>query len=146
MSYYLDTSAILKLYKNESFSDELSCWVREQEIPIFLSPFQELEFKNAIMLNVFHKNIDLATGERILKWFSDDIKNGVYNKKSVQYSAIFSRAQKVALKWTRTVGSRSLDIIHVGTALELEHKVFVTFDLRQAEIVRKTGLELRTWV
>jgi predicted nucleic acid-binding protein len=40
------------------------------------------------------------------------------------------------------LGCRSLDIIHVASAVELERKTFLAFDERQRKLARAVGLKL----
>lgn len=45
-------------------------------------------------------------------------------------------------KYTRSIGCRSLDILHVATAVELEFKYFATFDVRQQQLAKAAGLKI----
>jgi predicted nucleic acid-binding protein len=40
------------------------------------------------------------------------------------------------------LGTRTLDVLHVASALELGRRQFLTFDLRQQELAVATGLKL----
>jgi hypothetical protein len=44
---------------------------------------------------------------------------------------------------TRTLGSRTLDILQVAIALELDAEVFFTFDKDQATLAKRAGLAVR---
>jgi predicted nucleic acid-binding protein len=46
------------------------------------------------------------------------------------------------VKHTRSIGCRSLDILHVASALELEIRHFATFDTRQQQLARAAGLRV----
>ena len=39
------------------------------------------------------------------------------------------------------LGTRSLDVLHVASALELEMRYFVTYDKRQENLARIVGLK-----
>ena len=54
------------------------------------------------------------------------------------------RAGEISRTQTPTLGCRSLDVIHVATALELGLRHFVTFDDRQRKLARATGLKAIT--
>jgi predicted nucleic acid-binding protein len=54
--------------------------------------------------------------------------------------AMFERAQALAGKHTARLGVRSLDILHVAVALEIQAESFLTFDRRQARLARAEGL------
>lgn len=44
---------------------------------------------------------------------------------------------------TETLGIRGLDLLHAGIALTLGGKRFLTFDLRQVELAKAAGLEVK---
>jgi predicted nucleic acid-binding protein len=52
------------------------------------------------------------------------------------------RAADLARRFTRVLGYRSLDVFHVASAVELELRVFVTFDERQRELARTARLKV----
>jgi predicted nucleic acid-binding protein len=54
---------------------------------------------------------------------------------------VFRRASKLACEHSSEIGCRSLDLLHVASALVLEATTFLTFDDRQALLARVTGLE-----
>jgi hypothetical protein len=46
--------------------------------------------------------------------------------------------------FSRTLGTRSLDVLHVASALELGFRSFISFDLKQQKLVKVVGLKLLT--
>jgi predicted nucleic acid-binding protein len=53
---------------------------------------------------------------------------------------VYRRALRLSRDWGGTLGVRTLDILHVASALELRLGEFVTGDKRQAELAEKCGL------
>lgn len=53
---------------------------------------------------------------------------------------VYRRALRLSRDWVETLGVRTLDILHVASALELRLGEFVTGDKRQAELAEKCGL------
>jgi hypothetical protein len=45
---------------------------------------------------------------------------------------------------TEALGVRSIDLLHVGMAISLEAKEFLTFDARQAGLAKAAGFRVRT--
>jgi hypothetical protein len=43
---------------------------------------------------------------------------------------------------TETSGYRALDILHVGSALEIRSRKFFSFDLRQQQLAKAAGLDI----
>jgi len=47
---------------------------------------------------------------------------------------------ELSRKHTASIGCRSLDVLHVASALELELKNFLTFDRRQQKLAAAAGI------
>jgi len=56
---------------------------------------------------------------------------------------VLRRADDLSKRHTITDGHRSLDILHVATALQLEAEVFLTFDERQRKLAHAEGLKVK---
>jgi predicted nucleic acid-binding protein len=141
MSYYLDTSAILKLYKMEAGTKELVAFVRKQKSPIPLSPFHELEFVNAVELNVHWKHFTRTQADAVLAHFRSDGASGVYDRLTVDLAAVLLESRRLSVAYTAAIGARSLDILHVATAREIGASLFVSGDGKQLALAKKAGLK-----
>jgi hypothetical protein len=49
-------------------------------------------------------------------------------------------ARDLTDRHSSALGTRTLDVLHVATAVTLGHRAFVTYDDRQAALARKIGL------
>jgi len=56
---------------------------------------------------------------------------------------VFMLARRLSRRHTAKVGTRSLDIIHVASALLLRPEVFYSFDERQRRLAETEGLTVR---
>ncbi|MGH9491039.1 MAG: PIN domain-containing protein [Terriglobales bacterium] len=52
----------------------------------------------------------------------------------------FADAERLAARYTPTLGTRTLDMLHVACARSLKAILFITFDPRQAALARAVGL------
>jgi len=57
---------------------------------------------------------------------------------------VYSRAESLSRRYTSILGVRSLDILHVATAVVLDASAFVTHDDRQARLAKAAGLRVIT--
>ena len=71
--------------------------------------------------------------------FREDIENGIFEVRSAS-RAVFDRAMRVSEKQTRRLGTRSLDVLHVASALVFKVDTFLTFDGNQAKMAKAEGL------
>ena len=66
---------------------------------------------------------------------------GRYVQADVLWRAALRRAAEMSQTHTPRFGCRSLDVLHVAIAVELDFRTFVTFDRRQQQLARALGLK-----
>ena len=141
---YVDTSVIVKLYIKEEFSQESSNWLKENNEAIPLTSFHELELINAIHLKQFRGEITSDETRLILSRFEEHEKSGIYYRPQLDWSAMFIHAIDLSKKHSASIGSRSLDILHVASALSISADRFLTLDDRQTRLAALTGLKMES--
>jgi predicted nucleic acid-binding protein len=138
---YVDTSIIVKLYVREPLSLETAAWVRENNEALPLTPFHDLEFSNALHLKRFRKEMSDRETAAILRRFRDHELQGVYYRPACDWAEVFQTSLRLSEKHTGKIGCRSLDILHVASALAMGVDRFATLDERQAELAKLAGLK-----
>jgi hypothetical protein len=142
LTAYADTSFLASLYGVDSNSAAAVRQVGTLPSNIIVTPFSELELLTAFEASMFRKLLGAAQAEASMQAFRVDLATGVMSKKPLPYCA-FGRAILLSKLYTRTLGSRTLDILQVAIALELDAEVFFTFDRDQAKLARRAGLAVR---
>ncbi|MFW6332613.1 MAG: type II toxin-antitoxin system VapC family toxin [Thermodesulfobacteriota bacterium] len=137
---YVDTSAIVKLYVREALSMEISEFLRENDQALPLTRFHELEFSNALHLKTFRAELSEAETMEILSRFKSHEESGIYFRPLLTWSYIFDLAVNLSSRHTKTLGARSLDVLHVASAISLKADHFLTVDERQAKLAHSAGL------
>lgn len=140
MGAYADSSFLVSLYTPDANSVEAQASVAGHG-ELWLVPFGEFEFANATELRVFRKEITPHQADQSLRAFEDDI--GKFLRRRAMPVATYEQALLLSRRHTRQNGVRSLDVLHVAIALELESEVFLTFDRGQKRLARSTGLKTR---
>jgi predicted nucleic acid-binding protein len=100
-----------------------------------------LEIANGISLAAFRKAITTEAMADALLSFEEDLTEGRYTEIDVLWRATLRRAADISRTYTPKLGCRSLDVLHVATALELGLRAFVTFDGRPRQLARAVGLK-----
>jgi predicted nucleic acid-binding protein len=100
-----------------------------------------IEVANAIELRAFRKELTADKVSGSIDAFDADIKAGTFDCLPVPPSA-WDIALKLSRSHTSETGTRSLDILHVASALAMKCGTFLTFDRNQAKLARAAGLEL----
>ena len=138
---YVDPSALLKLYIHEPESAAMNAWRARVRGALPITLHSRLEIANGISLAAFRKAITTGAMADALLSFEEDLAEGRYVEIDVLWRATLRRAADISRTYTPKLGCRSLDVLHVATALELGLRDFVTFDGRQRHVARAVGLK-----
>ncbi len=139
---YCDTSFMVSLYQQDANTLVAIGMLSAAPQPIALSMFHELELTNAFEQRIFRGRAtaeELAAGWQMV---SADLAKGALARVALGWNDVFAHATLLAAKQTRSLGSRSLDILHVASVLDLGLTHFYTFDKRQADLARAEGLQV----
>jgi predicted nucleic acid-binding protein len=139
---YLDSSALIKLYVPEGDSAEVVRYVLKRRESLPLSLLHELELKNALRVKAFRKEASRKSVNAALKHLCADIALGIFVRPPLDWPEVFEVAEALSQRFAATVGCRSLDLLHVASAMILKVRGFLTFDQRQAILARKAGLKI----
>lgn len=142
MSAYADTSFLASLYGTDVNSAQAVRQVETSHPNLVVTPFSELELLTAFEASVFRRLLSEAEAEASMHAFRADIAAGVLVRKPIGPGCL-SRAISLSKLHTRVLGSRTLDILQVAMALDLEADVFFTFDKDQAKLAKRAGLTVR---
>ena len=141
---YVDTSVIVKLYIREKYSRAASVWLKKNNEAVPLTSIHELELINAIHLKQFRAEITPDETRLIMSRFEVHETSGIYYRPQLDWSAIFSHAIDLSKMHSADNGSRSLDILHVASALSMNADRFLTLDDRQTRMAVLAGLKIET--
>ena len=102
-----------------------------------------MEYRNALRLRVFRKEITSGQRDASLNLLLADLASGVLAHAEAPQMELMLEAERLSASHSERLGTRSLDILHVAAALVLGCGVFHTFDIRQAKLARAAGLKVR---
>ncbi len=141
---YVDPSALLKLYLHEQESTAMCAWRARNPGALEVTPHGRVEMINALGLAIWRGDLSAAAGQDALASLEEDFVAGRYRQADLLWRAALNRAADLGREYTPRVGTRTLDVLHVACALELQHRSFLTFDLRQRNLARAVGLRVLT--
>jgi predicted nucleic acid-binding protein len=139
LSVYADTSFLVSLYVLDANSERAAVYMQQAKLPILLTTFGELELTNAISLRLFRRELSPSKVKAVHALIHKDQADGVLQSKPLPTSN-FEKGMQMARRRTPQLGTRTLDILHVASALELKAEMFYTFDHNQARLARAEGL------
>jgi predicted nucleic acid-binding protein len=142
LKVYADSSFLVSLYTLDSHSDQAATDVLRSHPKLLLTPLAELELTNALELRVFRKELPAASIAEARTELQNHVSEGFYELVGMP-TTVYDLARRIGLKRTSGTGTRTLDILHVASAILLRAEEFWTFDDRQAKMAKVEGLRLR---
>jgi predicted nucleic acid-binding protein len=139
LSIYADTSFFVSLYLPDRHSTEAQARMTQRP-SLWLTPLHRAEWAHAVFQHVFQRAISTKEAKQVLRYFEHDRKLGLWVEISVPDTA-FETCAELARRYVARLGTRTLDGLHVASALELKAESYWTFDDRQAKLAKAEGLK-----
>jgi len=138
LSIYADSSFFVSLYVPDQHTPEARHWVASRPA-LWMTPLHLAEWAHAVEQHVFRKAASRSDADSFIQLFQDDRKQGLWREVAVPDRA-FEVCTQLAHQYAARLGVRTLDSLHVASALELKAEHFWTFDQWQARLARAAGL------
>jgi predicted nucleic acid-binding protein len=139
---YADTAFLVSLHTRDANTRAAVDRMKRQVVPLPWTWLHELEFRNAVRLRVFRREMELDELTGALSDQRTDIEAGIYLAATPPWSEVTRETERLSGIFTKTLGARSLDVLHVSHAVVLGVKEFLTFDTRQAALAKAAGLKV----
>lgn len=141
MSIYIDSSFLVSCYLTDQHSREARDAVSKSP-RLWLTPLHRAEWTNAVAQHVFRKALNEDQGQQMYQDFERDRTAGLWDEIAWPSAAV-DTCIDLAHLYTPSLGTRTLDTLHVAAALELKAERFWTFDDRQAKLAKAVGLKFK---
>jgi predicted nucleic acid-binding protein len=139
LSTYADTSFFVSLYIPDRHSPEAERRMASRPV-VWLTPLHIAEWTHAIEQHVLRKLVSRSEADRLHERFQQHRESGLWLEVALPESA-FDVCAQLARRHGARLGLRTLDTLHVASALELKAERFWTFDERQKRLARAVGLK-----
>jgi hypothetical protein len=110
--------------------------------PVTISDLNYYELEQAINFSVWRKLLPITDGRKITAGLSKDSASGAIQTVACNFANVLVTARRLSATHTQTEGHRSMDILQVAAALELDAEFFLSFDTNQRKLARAEGLKL----
>jgi hypothetical protein len=138
---YADTGFLCSLYAPDAHTSRAIARMKRQALPLAFTWLHQLEFRNALRLRVFRGDITVAQRDASLNAMLADLAAGVLLVASPPLTEVMTEAERLSALHSQTLGTRTLDILHVAATLVLGLAELLTFDTRQAALAKAAGLK-----
>lgn len=142
MSATADSSLIVALYLNEADSPRADAACAAVEPPLLLTDWHRVEIANAFQRAVKTARITAGQAAQLWQDFTSDIAAGRFEIVSPDHAAVLTQTIELTEKHTATLGTRTLDLVHIATALKIRAGDFLSFDGRQRQAASAEGLNV----
>jgi len=143
MVAFADSGFIASLYLQESTSAQARATIQAAPVVLPLTPLAMLELRNAFNRSVQRQRITTAQRDALWQDLEADIASGFLVPTPVASDELHQKARQLSDRLTPTLGTRSLDLLHIAAALILEANEFFSFDDRQRKAAAHEGLKVK---
>ncbi len=137
-----DTGFVAKLYLLEPESEQARTIIYGITSPVLLTALHALEVANTFQRAVFSKVITPAQAQGCLQDFNADQTAGLFKIVALDHTRLLESAQALTQKHTATIGTRTLDLIHIAAALEMGADTILSRDDRQRKAAQAEGMNV----
>jgi predicted nucleic acid-binding protein len=139
LSVYADSSFFASLYLPDKHSAKAQR-LAAQHARVWLTPLHRAEWAHAVAQDLFQRRISAAEAQTVYTQFQRDCESHFWIEVALP-EMTFERCVQLAQQYASRVALRTLDTLHVASALELGAERFWTFDDRRAKLARAVGLK-----
>jgi len=143
MVAYADTGFLVSLYLAETTSQAADAALGPNRQPLPVIPLGMLEMRNAFNLAVKWQRITPAERDALWQDVEADLASGFLVPTTVSAADLHAKARELSDRYSPTVGTRSLDLLHVAAAVLLKADTFFSFDERQRQAAKGEGMAVK---
>lgn len=142
MNHYADSSFLVSCYVSDANTARAKACLGRLSVPLRFTALHALEVRNALRLGVFRGLFAEADAAAARANLESDLRSGRLVRTKVKWPVALRLAALLSERHSATIGTRSLDILHVAVARSLRVGEFVTFDTRQRTLAAGIGLKV----
>lgn len=139
---YADTSILASLVIRDGNSEKALRLLQSAAKPFAYNWLLKLEVGNAMRLCLAEGKMtdrDVSISEEVVENLTSSRK---LEQIEPAWERVFERARGLSVAHTKATKARSLDILHVACAMELQLREFWSFDNRQSKLAELAGLRV----
>ena len=133
---YLDTSFLLKAYKQEPGSIQVLSFLKQNALTACVSVLTDVEMASALF-----RQLSSAEAQRSYSVYRRNRQSGTYIEAQINED-VFALARRIAEQHSGALLLRSLDLLHLATALHQGATSFATYDGRLGTAAQQLGLSV----
>ncbi len=149
MIAFPDTSFLCAMYVQQDNSPAAAARFKAIPEALPISGLLLYEFRQSVRFQVWLHTRDKASGypqttaDAALAKLQANLDTGALVMVAVEWADVHRRAEDLSKRHTIAGGHRSLNVLHVATALHLGAREFLTFDANQRQLAAAEKLKVK---
>lgn len=149
MIAFPDTSFLCALHVRQVNSPAAIAYAKAMPEALHVSTLMLYEFRQSVRFQVWLHARDKSKGypqtiaDAALDGLQSDLEAGAVVPVTADWPDVHRLAETLSKRHTMTGGHRSLDVLHVATALHLGAREFLTFDTNQRKLAAAEKLKVK---
>ena len=149
MIAFPDTSFLCAFYRRQDNSATAAAHFKAMPEALHVSGLLLYEFRQSVRFQVWLHARDKSKGypqadcDRALADLQTDLDTGAVVVVTADWPDVHRLAETLSKRHTIAGGHRSLDVLHVATALHLDAREFLTFDTNQCKLATAEKLKVK---
>ena len=149
MIAFPDTSFLCAFYRRQDNSPAAAAYFKTMSEALHVSGLLLYEFRQSVRFQVWlhardkNKGYPQSDCDRALADLQTDLDTGALVVVTADWPDVHRLAETLSKRHTMTGGHRSLDVLHVATALHLGARDFLTFDTNQIKLALAAKLKVK---
>ena len=149
MIAFPDTSFLCALYRRQDNSPQAAVYFKTVPEALHVSGLLLYEFRQSVRFQVWLHARDKTKGyppadcDRALADLQTDLDTGALVVATADWPDVHRLAETISKRHTIAGGHRSMDVLHVATALHLGAREFLTFDTNQRKLAAAEKLKVK---
>jgi len=149
MIAFPDTSFLCALYVRQDNSAAAAAYFQAMPEVLHVSALLVYEFRQSVRFQVWlnarnnSKGYPKNIAEAALAKFQANMDAGALVVVTADWPDVHRLAETISTRYTIASGHRTMDVLHVATALHLGAKEFLTFDANQRKLAAAGKLKVK---
>ena len=149
MNAFPDTSFLCAIYRQQDNSGVAAARFEALTEPLPVTGLLLYEFRQSLRFQVWlhaqdaRRGFSQRHGDRALADLQSDLDTGAVGLVAADWPDVHRLAERLSSAHTAAGGHRTMDILHVATALHLGAREFLTFDANQRKLALVGKLKVR---
>lgn len=139
---YPDSGFLVSLLCKDSNSTDACSIMSRLACPLVFTALHRIEVRNALRNIASRGLIHQSERKAAFRRIEEDLKEGLLVHSPIDWPDVLRGADELSERYSSRDGQRTIDLLHVGIAMECGAKSFLTFDKRQRGLAKVVGLKV----